>query len=213
MARTISSGFPEANLHTFFHFYLGTMVNWDLQKTPKAQCQGEWPLHLPVFFHPPAECPPQLISPACHLLCTHSFAKTSCLPNHKISIVIPLFMQRIFLNSLIEKMPQFIMTISFRRAIVCYCVPRRDNRELENSPWKDQHSLVRPGTVTETCLMLSTGDLWARTPSKASREKQLSCQYAIQHILLYMALSPPRSLLGQPVHKQWTTIAWEWNLF
>lgn len=209
MARTIPSGFPDANLHAFFHFYLELWSTEICRRLQRPSVRVNSPLHLPVLFHPPAECPPQLISPACHLLCTHSFAKNSLLPNYKISIVTPLFTQRIFLNSLIEKMPQFIMTISFRRAIAC-CV---HDMELENSPWKDQHRLVRPGTVIVTCLMLSTGDLWARTPPKASRQKQVSCQYAIEHILLYMALPPPRSLLGQPVHKQWTAIAWERNLF
>lgn len=108
-------------IYTLFFIFIWELWSTEIcRRLQRPSVRVNSPLHLPMFFHPPAECPPQLISPVRHLLCTHSFAKNSFLPNHKISIVIPLFMQRIFLNSLIEKMPQFIMTISFRRGIACY---------------------------------------------------------------------------------------------
>lgn len=45
---------------------------------------------------------------------------------------------------------------------------------MEGPTWSP--SLVRPVPVIETYLMLSTGDPWARTPSKAPREKKTLLQ-------------------------------------
>lgn len=76
------------------------------------------------------------------------------------------------------------MIISFRRAIACSVhaterQPGTGKQPVGGPTWGS--SLARSVTVIERCLVISMSDPWARTPSKASREKQLYCRYAIQH--------------------------------